>query len=119
MKTVTNRVLPSQGTHEQLEKILEIVKKQLKLILRENLTNLILFGSQARKEARLESDIDVLVILKNKTIAGDKHERIIDLIANLSIEYGVLVSLIYINERQWKTEKSPLLLNVRKEGITL
>lgn len=119
MKTVTNKVKKNKGTHEHLEIILEKVKEELNLIFGENLTTLILFGSQARREARLESDIDVLVILKNKTIAGDKHKKIIDLIANLSIEYGVLVSLIYINERQWKTEKSPLLLNVRKEGITL
>lgn len=119
MNIVSNTVGISQGTHEQLEKILEIVKGQLRLIIQENLVHLILFGSQARKEANLESDIDILVILKKRNVADDKHEHIIDMIANLSIEYGVLVSLIYINEWQWETEKSPLLLNVKKEGICL
>ena len=119
MNPVSNRVGINQGTHEQLERILEIVKEQLKIIVQENLVHLILFGSQARREARLESDIDILVILKKKNISDDKHEKIIDMIANLSIDYGVLVSLVYISEIQWKTEKSPLLLNIKKEGISL
>ncbi len=119
MNTLSSKLHKNQGTHDQLEIIVEKVKGQLNLILKENLTTLILFGSQARREASLESDIDILVILKKKKIPNDKHERIIDLLADLSIEYGVLVSLIYISEVQWQTEKSPLLLNIKKEGIRL
>ena len=47
-----------------LSQTLKKLKEQLFRQYQEKLSSLILFGSQARKEASPESDIDVLVLLK-------------------------------------------------------
>lgn len=102
---------------------LEIIKSQIKQkfqdSFQDNLVSLVLFGSQARGDATAESDIDILVVLKNKQLRYQKQEEILDFIENICLEFTVLVSCIYINQNQFETEKSPLLLNIRREGITL
>ncbi len=114
------KTIPTQiGKHPQLEEILSKVKQNFQQIYSDNLTQLILFGSQARGEATSESDIDILVVLKNQENQHNNHSKIINLISDWCIEYGVLVSCVYISESSFKQEKSPLLLNIHQEGIIL
>jgi hypothetical protein len=35
----------------------------------------------------------------------------------LCLEYEVLISCVYVSEAQFNQEKSPLLLNIEREGI--
>ena len=107
------------GQHQQLEEILTRVEQKFKQVYQDNLINLVLFGSQARGDAKPDSDIDVLVILKEKNYNDVQHQKIITFISDLCMEYGVLVSCVYVSESQFKQEKSPLLLNIRQEGIFL
>ncbi len=114
-----NTNLTDKGKHQKLEEILVQVKQQFREIYQQNLVDLILFGSQAIGEANLESDIDILVILKTAKPPQEKHKKTIDFISDMCIEYGALVSCVYISEKQFKYEKSPLLLNIHREGIIL
>jgi predicted nucleotidyltransferase len=102
-----------------LEEITARVKRKFENLFQDDLITLVLFGSQARGEATPESDIDVLVVLRDKQIRDNKREEVIDFIADLCLEFGVLVSCVYVSKAQFETEKSPLLLNVRREGIVL
>ena len=103
--------------HPYLAEILEKFKQQIKNIYQEQLVKLILFGSQAKKHAKPDSDIDILVILKDKLINDEQHQKIINLISDLCLEYEVLISCVYVSEAQFNQEKSPLLLNIEREGI--
>ncbi|GGA20482.1 nucleotidyltransferase family protein [Okeania sp. KiyG1] len=107
------------GQHQKLAEILTIVKQEFQQFYQDNLTNLVLFGSQARGDAKSDSYIDVLVVLKEKTTLDNRHQKIIEFISNICIEYGVLVSCVYVSEYQFQKEKSPLLLNIHQEGIFL
>ncbi|NES92002.1 MAG: nucleotidyltransferase domain-containing protein, partial [Okeania sp. SIO2B9] len=49
----------------------------------------------------------------------NKHQKIIEFISDICIEYGMLVSCVYVSESQFQQEKSPLLLNIHQEGIFL
>ncbi|MDJ0601950.1 MAG: nucleotidyltransferase domain-containing protein [Crocosphaera sp.] len=119
MNLPINTILDNVGKHKKLEEILEQVKQQFKEIYQQDLVKLILFGSQARGEATRESDIDILVILKTAKSSQEKHKKTIEFISNLCIEYGILVSCIYVSEKQFNSEKSPLLLNIHREGIII
>lgn len=102
-----------------LNEIKSRVKQKFESLFADSLITLVLFGSQARGDATAQSDIDVLVVLKDKQIRNTKREEILDFIGDLCLEFGILVSCVYVSQAQFETEKSPLLLNIRREGIVL
>lgn len=104
------------------QNVLEVLGKlraQLATLYGEKLARLILFGSQARGEAKPDSDIDVLVVLKGAVNPGDEIDRTGEITAALSLKCGVVISCVFISLERFTTEQSPLLLNVRQEGINL
>jgi uncharacterized protein len=78
-----------------------------------------LFGSQARKEARADSDIDVLIVLRGAVDVSGERRRASEFLARLCLDYEVLITCLWTEEQAWKTRQSPLLLNVRREGIAV
>lgn len=81
--------------------------------------HLILFGSQARGEATPDSDIDVLIVLADPVDASAEIERTSGAIAQLCLDHTVLVSCLFLPQSRFQAENSPLLKNVRREGIRL
>ncbi|NER21062.1 MAG: nucleotidyltransferase domain-containing protein [Symploca sp. SIO1B1] len=104
--------------HEHLEEILTKFKKYLHRLYGRQLSKLVLFGSQARGDAKPESDIDVLLVLQSASDSAQDSE-INALIADLCLEYNVLVSCVSVTEEQYYQENSPLLINIHREGIIL
>lgn len=98
--------------------ITEKLKNQLPALYGDALTKIILFGSQARGEATENSDIDILIVTK-KYLSQQKKEEFYHFISQLCLQYDVLISSIQMLEDLFESENSPLLLNIRKEGITL
>jgi len=107
------------GVTGNLQTILRELRQELTAFYGERLTRLALFGSQARNEATINSDIDILVVLKGEVQPGIEISRTSNLIADLSLTNNVVISCIFISEYQFAMEQSPLMLNVRQEGITL
>lgn len=102
-----------------VREILKEFKEKIKEIYAEELSQLILFGSQARGDAQPDSDIDILIVLKTDKKDINKYQKVIKLISDLCLEYELLISYVYVTKEQFKQEKSPLLLNIHKEGIIL
>jgi predicted nucleotidyltransferase len=100
-----------------LKSIIEEFKKELSTLYKERLKQLILYGSWARAEASDKSDIDLVVILKGRVIPGLEIDRMIDIITNLNFKHGVLLSVYPVSEDDYLSIKSPLLLNIHKEGV--
>ncbi|HEY9701846.1 MAG TPA: nucleotidyltransferase domain-containing protein [Allocoleopsis sp.] len=103
----------------KISQILRQFEQKIKNIYQDNLSELILFGSQARGDAKQDSDIDVLIVLKETVKDEQKHQQVINLISDLCLEYELLISCVYVSKSQFNIEKSPLLINIHKEGIRL
>ena len=100
-----------------VKKLLAELKEGLKKLYGERLTRLYLYGSYARGDQQEGSDLDVLVVLNNFERAPAELERTSDLFCDLSLEYEITVSLMFMREKDWLTADKPLLRNVRVEGV--
>lgn len=101
----------------EIKEILTEFKKEVKRLYGKRLKNVILYGSWARGDATEGSDIDLLIVLEGKVIPGKEIDRIIDIITEINLKYGVLVAVYPVSEKNYSTINSPLLINVRREGI--
>lgn len=101
-----------------IRKILRELKKGLQAIYGDQLKAIILFGSYARGDARPpDSDIDVMIVLKDEFDYWEMDKLSSELVANLSLENDVLISTKLASEAKYTQSKMPLYINVRKEGI--
>ncbi len=102
-----------------LSPILSELKQRLSEHYGDRLERLVLFGSQARGDAELGSDIDVLVVLRDKTNPYEEIDRTIDIVSDLSLAHDVVLQCVYVSADRLVREMSPLLMNVRREGVAL
>ncbi len=82
--------------------------------------SVILFGSEARGDAKAGSDTDLLVVVEKKT--ADLEDQVSDVCMRLASEHQLALSWLVtdLDElREWQTENSDFLRNVRAEGIRL
>lgn len=104
---------------EKLQPLLIKLRNYLLELYGDRLDKTILFGSQARGEATENSDIDILIVLKGQVNCGEEIKRTGQFISDLSLEYDQVVSRLFIDTDKFSQANSPLLMNIRKEGIVL
>lgn len=83
----------------------------------DRLVDVILYGSYARGQATESSDIDIAVVLAGEVSPGKEIDRMIDIITDLNLRHCTLLSVYPVSEKDYNTRKSPLLINLRREGI--
>ena len=103
----------------KIDKILSDLRQQLQAYYGARLTNLVLYGSQARGDASFGSDIDVLVVLEGTVDPLLEISRAGEITAAISLKYDVVISCVYVSEERYTQEKSPLLLNIHQEGVLI
>ncbi len=103
----------------EIKKVLEEFKKEIKKLYGHRLKQIILYGSYARGNATEDSDIDLLIVLEGEVSPGKEIDRMIDIITEINLKYGVLISVYPVSEEAYKKVNSPLLINVRREGIPI
>ncbi|CAA9325798.1 hypothetical protein AVDCRST_MAG94-1664 [uncultured Leptolyngbya sp.] len=106
-------------THPQLEAILAQLRCYLKQLYSDRLEQVILYGSQARGDARSDSDIDVLIVLREPVNPSQEIKRTSKFIAQLCLDNEVLISRAFASPAQVAAEQSPFFLNVRHEGVSV
>jgi len=106
---------------DDLNVILPELKKALQEHYGDRLVKLILYGSHARGDATEDSDIDVMVVLRGleHAEASKELDATIDIVCDINLKHDTLLTLLPIGEGRFTEYYSPLLLNVRKEGVTI
>ena len=107
------------GMTSKLRVILHELQDELVRVYGSRLHRIVLFGSRARHEAVEGSDVDVLVVLEGEVDPGVEISRTGASISALSLKYDEVVSCVFMSALRYQDERSPLLLNVRREGVQL
>ena len=104
----------------QIEPILKEFKQQLVELYGPRLKKLVLYGSYARGQANDEhSDIDLAVVLDGIVEPCEEINRMADIFTDLNLEHNILIAVYPVSENNYEKLDSPLLINVRKEGIAV
>jgi predicted nucleotidyltransferase len=83
------------------------------------LVGLVLFGSQARGDALPGSDIDVMVVLSGRVEPLKEASRISRFRGDLCLRHNVVITCVYVSADEAQTADSPLLQNIRSEGVAV
>ena len=98
-------------------RLMQEMKEALSLIYGDNLRGLYLYGSRARQEGVPESDVDVLIVLKNFEDYWEEIQRTSHIISGLSLKYDVAISPVRLREADWLEGDSPFLKAIRSESV--
>jgi len=81
----------------------------------------ILYGSEARGDARDDSDIDVLILLDGDKLTLKQEMEVTGPLNEIEWQTGVLVSPTVMLRKQWENMpfKTPFYINVMNEGVRI
>ena len=103
--------------NQKIQPILPEIRSRFDSFYGLRLINILLYGSHARGDAEAGSDIDILVVLRGPVDPGEEIARTGEIVADLSLRFGEVISCVFMDEDQFLHRNGPLLRNVRREGI--
>jgi len=96
--------------------------KEIQTLKRQILPNekVILFGSQARGDARPDSDWDLLVLLNKEKITYEDENKYAYPFADMGWNYGTYISVKLYTSKEWEERNfTPFYQNVENEGVEI
>ena len=104
---------------KKIMNILNETRKCLDVVYAQQTKELILFGSYARGDFEAGSDIDLLLLLDHLDDIDTERARYMPTVCELSLKYDTVVSVIPMHFETYRTRKTPLIMNVQREGVHL
>jgi len=102
---------------KRVRSILKEVREELQRIYLDRLKEIILFGSYARGDAAEGSDIDIVLLLEDVKDIYAEREKFFPVTSRISLKYDTVVSVVPFDSREFRQKRTPLILNIGKEGI--
>lgn len=102
---------------DKIKSLISQIKEHLRKMYGGKFKKVILYGSYVRGEATKDSDIDLLVLVEESLNLFEVRESLSDLLFDILLDEGELVSVIVVPEHLYENYNSPFMLNVRKEGL--
>jgi uncharacterized protein len=101
-----------------IQPTLDRFKKSAHEIYGDRLVKILLYGSYARGEQHEDSDIDLLVVLKDETLDELKKDtRLFHLTHTIQMETGLFLSPIVKVESKFENDRTIFLHFVKKDSV--
>lgn len=110
-------VRPKQKRTDQTQAALRSLRAHLQVVYGQDAPRLVLYGSEARGEATRTSDVDILLIYRQSINRGEEIRRLSSVLADLNLDYNLLISVLPIAETEYQSATGPFWTNVRREGV--
>ena len=102
---------------------LDPVLKRFRAAVREHfgdrLERIVLYGSRARGDARPDSDYDIAIFVKDLGNRWREFKAIAPVTVALLDEHDTAINAMLFPEGHWRHPSSPLMHEVRKDGLDL
>lgn len=111
--------MKTKRTIKEVRYLLSRIRKLLERIYGDRLMDVILYGSFARNTSTNDSDIDIAVVLKGTVNKTKEIDRIYDMLYDIILETGELISVNPLSEEEIKNLIWPLYYHIKREGIRI
>jgi predicted nucleotidyltransferase len=81
------------------------------------IAEILVYGSYARQEAEEESDVDLLVVVKEVSQKKRIEKETAKIANELSLKHDLVISVVVVDKKYYLNSFEPLLVNIRREGI--
>lgn len=99
--------------------VLDNIKEMLTQVL-PNYATARLYGSQARGDARSDSDWDILIVMDKEKLLPDDYDSITYPLTKLGWELGAEINPIMYTKKEWEASRiTPFYHNVEQEAIAI
>jgi predicted nucleotidyltransferase len=105
------------NTKEQY--IISLIKSKIKN--KNSKAEIILFGSHARKQAHVDSDWDILILLDSIKVTREIEKEYREELFDVELEIGEPISTFVYSKVDWESRHSvtPLYKSIKRDGIII
>lgn len=111
-----------QEMEEKIKNITSEVYEELIKLFGAKIERIILYGSYARGDFNLESDVDIMILLNcNQKEIMQKRKEISRIASRIGLKNDIMISLLARNSDDYKNsmKHQPLYQNIEKEGMVI
>ncbi len=103
----------------EIESVLIRVKEHLNNVYGDRIKRVVVYGSFAKGEADEKSDVDIAVVVADELNPNKIENSLDSFLFQILMEKSELITVLVIPESKCNTYKSPLILNIKDEGVLI
>lgn len=101
------------------EEIRQEIRPRLEAVFQDRFQGVLLYGSEARAQAREDSDVDLMVLLKGPVALGKDLERIVEALYPLQLKVDSPIHALPVSSEAFSAGRFSLYRHAKREGSYL
>jgi uncharacterized protein len=101
------------------DEIRKEIRPRLEAVFRDRFKGALLFGSEAREQAQEDSDVDIMVLLREPVELGKDLERIVEALYPLQLRVDRPIHALPVSSEAFEAGQYSLYRRAQREGLYL